>query len=426
MTGRDQPDAPDPAIQALSLAMAQASEGQIARAVSLIDSLADRGQADAVIAPLRPQLRKLNPPRRLRFHRLLLHPLDALIVPPTLWRDDEPTLPRTGLLRMAHHVQQAMGAEAAAIEDQLVGRTTDDTTLIEQLGLRLWPAAAAILAGDPIAGLAEEVGRRNQHQLAQTVSVLLKEAPAIGSLIAETANGLLPPRLETVDAMVGRIAVGQEAALPMMLTLLLARVPQAVTVLDDLKPGRHLTLVRSARSQAAAVLLRRLERGIGIEEQISSGSLAEAAATTRRISTFLNQFSDARDGKAWREPVQGLRRRLAAACQARFADDLEHSLLAPVLAPLAQIGEPSDTAAMMSLEATARGLRLLEDAARSVGGSGYETRLRQAAVTIGAANIGAANIGSSTLGNTLPLGDRARLVEILAGPEAALALLDPP
>ncbi|HEX2940300.1 MAG TPA: hypothetical protein VHO91_04575 [Rhodopila sp.] len=407
----NQVDTPDPAIQALGLAMSKASEEQIMRAVDVIESLADRGAADQVIAPVRARLRKMNPPRRLRFHRLLLHPLDVLIVPPTQWRYDEPALPRTGLLRMAHHVQRAMGAEAQAIEEQLVGWTADDAALIERLGNQLWPAAATILANDPVAGLAEEVGRRNQHQLAQIVSVLLQEAPRTNALIAETANGLLPPRLETLDAMIGRIVAKQEAALPMFLTLLLVRVPQAVTILDDLKPGHHLSLVRSARSKAMATLLRRLHRDIEIEAQVNTGSLTDAASVTRRMSLFLNQFSDGRDGRDWREPVQALRRRLATACQSRFNEDLDQGLLGPMTQ-----GEPppgSDT--IIALESVARGLRLLEDAARGVGGSsGYDARLREVSAMIGAGKVG----------QTLSLAERARLVEILSGPEAALALLD--
>jgi hypothetical protein len=70
---------------------------------------------------------------------------------------------------------------------------------------------------------------------------------------------------------------------------------------------------------------------------------------------------------------------------------------------------------MNALEAAARGLRILESEARSVGsGATYDLLLRQATDVI----------KSSAVGDRLAAVERSRLVECLAGPEAALAMLN--
>lgn len=70
---------------------------------------------------------------------------------------------------------------------------------------------------------------------------------------------------------------------------------------------------------------------------------------------------------------------------------------------------------MERLEEAARGLRALETEARGVGGGEtYDKLLRQAA------EIVRQTPGADVIGRA----DRVRLVEILAGPEAALAMLE--
>ena len=82
--------------------------------------------------------------------------------------------------------------------------------------------------------------------------------------------------------------------------------------------------------------------------------------------------------------------------------------------PLYRLGSSLDAAAIAGLEATARGLRVLETEARTVGGGGvYDMLLGKAATAI-------ENRGLSGI---LPVADQVRLVEILVGPEAALALI---
>jgi hypothetical protein len=126
----------------------------------------------------------------------------------------------------------------------------------------------------------------------------------------------------------------------------------------------------------------------------------------RRIAALLNGLEAPGPGqRPSRKPrTEQLRRRLDERCRARFAENLARQLLAP----LTEAAEPGE---MEPLEEAARGLRRLELAGRQLGGDEhYDRMLRTAARQIGEDRAGS-------------LVERARLVEILAGSEAALTLL---
>jgi hypothetical protein len=403
-----------PAIRALTEAMAGASGDKIVRAVEVIEALTDRGAADSLIDVVRPQLRELQPRRRLRFARLLLHPLDPVIVAPGAWRSNQPTLPRDALVRLAQHVRRTMGQAAEAIDAEVSGYTTDDVALIGRIGRGLWVEAATILAAfaaDVADGKNETCpGGSLMGPVARKVAALLAEASAIEALVVESADGLLPPRIEIIRPLVERVVETQPTALPIFLTILIARVPHSVGCLDDLLPGRAGLKVRAARDDAAAMLLQRLGSDLDIAAQINIGSLIEAAARAQQWLTMLAQLATRRAERDLRTPVQDIRLKLDHACRARFTQTLERDLLAPLRAGTDSLDGMTATV----LEKTARGLRALEAAARSAGSGPVYDKLLAAA---------AAFIGDPARRKQLSLAEQVRLVETLAGSQAALALL---
>jgi hypothetical protein len=81
---------------------------------------------------------------------------------------------------------------------------------------------------------------------------------------------------------------------------------------------------------------------------------------------------------------------------------------------LQTLSSSPDPGAIRDLETVARGLRTLGLEARAVGsGATYDLLLRNAAETV----------KDSTMRDRLTLVDQIRLVEVLAGPDAALDLL---
>jgi hypothetical protein len=404
----------DPEIRSLTRAMAAGRDQQIVRVVELVDAMMLRGPADLLIEPLRQRLATLRPPRPLRFGRLMLRPLDLLIVPATRWRPGRQGIPRTALIAMGEHVRLTMGAAAEAIEAEIDGHTTADADLISRLGQSLWPKAAAILAANsaiPDSWDATQLGDINYRPLADIVATLLAEAANIEMLRAEAATGMLPLKPPVIRAMLSRVARANEAALPMMIAVLLDRLPEAAEMLPKGHKGPEAIAIQAAMDDAAEVLLRRLDQEDGAETPVAVAPLADAGAAVRRFAALLNHLDDTSSKPRRRDQLRALRQRLEADCRARFAVGLQDELLAP----LQHLDVGAAGTEIPALEAAARGLRVLEIEGRVIGsGSTYDLLLGKAADAI----------KDSGMRDRLSLADQRRLVEILVGADAALAMLD--
>src|ERR1700749_138881 len=94
-----------PEVRQLRSELASAQDAKIHRVLELIDSLAKRDEADAMIAPLRERLAKLKPRRKFNFARLLFTPFSPLIVHPSDWSRESSNIPRTALGTLARYVE---------------------------------------------------------------------------------------------------------------------------------------------------------------------------------------------------------------------------------------------------------------------------------------------------------------------------------
>lgn len=122
------------------------------------------------------------------------------------------------------------------------------------------------------------------------------------------------------------------------------------------------------------------------------------------------------DRDARRRQAGQLRRETAEACRARFAAALRQDLLEPAIRAAA--GPRAEDAVVAGLEAAARDLRRLEAAGRRLGQEVAFDRLVAEAVP--------KLLDLARPPRGLGRAEVARLVEILAGPQAALPLLDLP
>ena len=404
----------DRELRALTRDLSGAPDPQLRRIVAAVDAMATRGPADALIEPLRQRLLVLRPPRPLRFDRLMFYPLDSLIVPAARWTARHHTIPRTALAPMAEQVSRMMGAEARTIAAEIIGRTTADGALIQRLGGSLWPAAARILAAAQAPerwAAATGFNEQAYQRLARSVALLLGHAATLDALCAEAANGLLSPDPERIATMLGRIAATDPPVLPMLITLLLLRLPQAT---ESLVPGHAeptATMIQAALDQAVGRVLQQLDEEEGTEAQIAKGTLSDASAAAARIATLLTQLDRGPVKDKRHLKLRTLRLRLDAGCRARFTLGLQEELLIPLQDPGGVVGD----ALVRKLECAARGLRMLEREARAIGsGPVYQSLLRSATEMVRA----------EASGDRLTKMDRIRLVEILSGPDMALAMLD--
>jgi hypothetical protein len=395
-------------IRELSRGLADAPDAQVARVVAVVDQMPSRGDADQLIAPLRPRLARLRPPRPLRFTRLLFLPLEPLIVPPQRWRPNMPAIPRSALTSLAATVRAGLGAEAARVDALIQAASSHDAETIAQAGAVLWPRAAAVLfaAGAPVEWAATGLNPSLYPPLAQRTGAVMAQALALEDLVAEAAVGIVPPRPAPIRAMLEDVCARCPDACPMLATVLLGRLPQCAALLPamaaELGPQVEAAF-RLAGQEAAEALLSGLEAAGGAEYAVGGHDLAEAVQEVRRTAALLKQLADRTDLPQLHVRLQSVRQRFDMGCRQVFAQAMTAEFL-PALTRADGKGG--------ALEATARHLRELESDARPLGGGDtYDSQLRQAAAAVAA-------------DASLSLTARVRLVEILAGAEAALALLN--
>ena len=79
---RDNPSAPmRREVRALRHDLMEADDDKVRRILAVMDSVTDPTVNQTLLDPLRPRLAALRPVRPIRFGRLLLTPLDPVIVP---------------------------------------------------------------------------------------------------------------------------------------------------------------------------------------------------------------------------------------------------------------------------------------------------------------------------------------------------------
>ncbi len=395
--------------------VAEAADAQVLQVVRMVDALEERGATDAVLAPVRPRLRAIQPARPLRFARLMFMPVDALIVAPKAWRAGTPFVPRNALMVLARAVRLAMsGADGARaclerVDALSEGATTAQMAVIREAGALLWPEAAQALRQLAVRDLpavcraewaAESLPEGELSGMAGSLSGVLARALQLhdhdhsGIQLADTA---LTGMLASCEPLGPR-------AWGMMLSLLVIRAPQASAALlaaAQKKPAHR------AMAEAAA------EAGL---DWLEAETEAQPASIPANAAADLNRQAGLLDALADQFTQPGPRRRLAQARSAllagslqRFEVALQERLAGPLLA-LPQAAEARG-AALDVMEASARTLRAFELEARQLGAGGkFDTLVKG----VEQAMRDAAGLVAM---------DRARLTEILAGPEAALRLL---
>ena len=395
--------------------VAEAADAQVLQVVRMVDSLAERGETDEVLAPVRPRLRAIQPPRPLRFARLLFMPMDPLIVVPSAWRPGTPFLPRNAVMVLARAARLAM--QGAGGPDSVLARvdaltreaTTAQMGVVRRAGALLWPEAAGVLRGlaaqpppDALAAdwAAESLPPAELVPLMSSLAGILGGAPALHdhdhsgvALRDDAAAGLL-----AACEPLGPRAWG------MMLSLLVIRVPQASAAL--LAAAQKKGSQRGLAEAAAETALTWLETETGAQvAAIPPGAPADLNRQASLLETLSDQLADA----AQRRRLAQTRANLLAGSLDRFEAALQSRVAAPLQALPDGAGDRE--AALDTMEGSARTLRAFELEARRLGG-GPKFDAMVAAIQ-----------QTMETARALSAMDRARLTEILAGPEAAMRLL---
>lgn len=394
--------------------LAIARDTQVAQVVALIDSMQERGTADALLAPLRARLRQLRPDRPLRFGRLLFLPLDPVIVGGPGWRLGTPAVPRPALGPLLEVVQRGLGKRTQQIEAEIHGRSRGDVAAVRRTGGLLWPKAADLLkaaASAPIDRAWNEAGLPADAfaPVTRGVACVLSRAVRLMKLLADTESGL-PPSAEQIGEMLEHAAADSAEGWSLMVAVLLRSLPKPDLVLRQMREvsARLQPALRAVAERTIEAVLEQLAGTDGTDGRMRELGLTAAAEQVRHLAGLLDGLSEGA-GPQRQQAIGAARQEADANCRDRFAAGLSAELIEP-LHTLRANPEPES---IKLLEATARELRRFESEARRIGGAeSYDAMLRRAARDI-------AEDGKVPLS----LIEKVRMVELLAGPEDALRLL---
>ncbi len=386
----------------LTHAVAAASDQALAGIVALFDRMPDRREADRLLDAARPRLRRLRPPRPITLPRLLFLPLDGVIAEPRSWRRQDGGIPRSALVPIAQAASEALGAEAAAIEALCAGRNFAELRTVDAAGRRLWRGAAEVagrLAAPPVWAASGLAPADFRHAMTIAAGVW-RHADALWAALLAARDG--PPAAIVRDTLAAAAAEDPMVPEAMLATILLKAA----------KPGS--VAAAAARTGPPGTAERMLDRWLDDCDPEIRGSDPQGAA--RLAEEFAEALEDLEACPAGRHPerrqrLAALRREVGESCRGAYAEAATQALLEPLARP----GPPPNDTAMQALESTARALKRLEQAGRVLGGgAAYDTATRRVVDAFGALR---AAPGANRA-------DLARLTEILAGPEAALRLLD--
>jgi hypothetical protein len=393
----------------LRAALVEAPDHALGRVVAMLDSLRDRSEVDILLDGIRPRLRRLRPQRPVRLARLLCLPLEGVLVNPPAWKQSPLQVPRHAIRPMAAAVAVALGDMAADLDVLAAGGSLSDEALVLALGDRLWPAAGqATLPALPEGWLEAGLPAESAPPILALCTALWRHAPRLWAAChSPNSDGVGE---EELRAALAPLAAEGSAPLLGGLALLLrdaARPGLAVSLAGTLMPA----VQKTAEAELAAALVR---DGALVTAATTPGEMAGAA---QRLVQRLDGLEEAdnplvRDQR--RVLAAQLRREVGAACYGLYARALAEGLLAEV-DRLCQ-GPRATDAAVAALERMARDLRRLEVAGRRF--SAEAAFDRTLATTI------ARLLPLAAQGGGLGRVEIARLVEMLAGPQAALPLLE--
>lgn len=404
-------------IRDLQRIMERAADARIAEIVTLVDSMPERGAADALLAPLRGRLLQIRPPRRMSFARLLFTPANAVVVAAPQWRRNSVTIPRTALSCLARQARARLGPVAVELEARIADATAEDRAIILNAGHTLWSLAADCFQNAEMpddwtsqTGLAAADHPAIAHPLAALLHVAATTeafADRVGAGCA-VSQPQIRDCLHRAAAWIGRAPSGLPS-IGMLLGVLLARLPSPEDVLvaaGDVAQSEGDPSIRQASDLAIDVLL--AGSATAVSDQPDLGVVTQELERLAVLLDTLDQPGPA-CRPARKAALAVLRRTIDAASRQRFDTEMTRCVQS------ARDGADTDApdAETILLEANMRELRRLEVAARRFGGGPvYDRSLAGAARQLAQASA------------TAPRScDIARLIEILDGPEAGMAFL---
>jgi len=396
-------------LRAMRDALAGTSDEKLLRVLAMVERMDEAAAAEGLLRPL-------------RFARLLFLPLDPLIVPAAAWQPGELAVPRHALVLMADAVCAALGPVGQEVRVTIAGRTTADAAVVEAAGAVLWPRAGRVLPdlAAPEGWASTGLPGPAFGPLARMAGALLRPAVPVMGLCAAVERGLALDEATLGQVLDDTAAEGPEAWRAVT-ALLVLRLGEHAGLLRAITAGQRLgdARLRAATEHAVEAALTRVAARTDGQAMLGGADAATAGAELTRIAELLDRIEAAGAGPDRRQRIGEVRGQLDAACRAWLAGQLEDGLAAPLLALAGGAAVPGEAPMgvddmVAGLEEAARGLRGVEAIGRRFGNGDRYDRMLQAA---------RAKVAALPTGGALSVVDRARMMELLAGPDEAAAML---
>ena len=406
---------------------ADVTDKKLLQAVALIDRLPRRGAVDDLLAPLRPRLQQLKPPRPLTLRRLLTVPLEELLVPAVAWRPGSQRLSRD-LLGVIH--ESVIGALDPAlkgeIEQRLVGHTIRDKAMLLAGGKRLWPAAAAALSASlPPSPAGGDSKGRNRRQQLEIAAELLRIGPALAEVflalpekplrqVDEAQLKRLGTLFKDLEGMGGRaLSLGAEA-----LGQRLGDAAAMLKVLQHAGDGKASALRLSAASDAGKRVVAELD---DTAEQLRRAGRQPATALADEVVQLVGTLSALEAGPPDLPVDRAGLKQIAHKAAKAVEGHLQTVVYGEVLDGFKALASPdADEATILAVEAAARAARKLGAAGRQLGLNGQIDLVVKTALDDYRRAIAKAGAGAADDERVM---DQLRIVEIIFGADAAADLL---
>ena len=235
----------------------QLDDDKLLRILGLIDRLPERGKLDRLVAPHRKRLARLRPARPLTLRRLLTVPFEAALVSPERWRPGDYRIPRSHLEAVQNTALEGIsGEERRDLEAALKGHDFSEGEHVLELGRRLWPRGAEVLA-EAAESCRVDAGLRASMRLAGHLLFLGDRLPPfLWRLPPKPVRGLDPELEQELEALYLAAATRGREALMTLLDLLVERCDSPMLLVAPLL-AVELPLPRRERATCAAVIVDR-------------------------------------------------------------------------------------------------------------------------------------------------------------------------
>jgi len=417
----------DLAPDALAGLFAETSDKKLLATVALIDRLPRRGSIDDLLAPVRPRLKRLKPPRPMTLRRLLTVPLEELLVPAVDWRPGSLRLSRDLLAVIHGMVLDKLPAELRqATEQAVAGRAMDETAFLQRTGASLWPEAAKALQAALEAAPDKGDGKgRNRRQQLEIAAGLLAIGEPLGRVfaalpikpvryLAEDQYPLIGQLMKELERMGGRaLALGSEA--------LGQRLGDSATLLQVLQKTGDASASRLAvATDAARRVVGELDASADQLRRAGRQPAAALAADVVRLVDTIGALEAApTDLPIDRGNLKQVRLKAAKAIEGH----LQNVVNGEVLDGFRTLcGTTASDAAVAAVESAARAARQLGAAGRQLGLKGQVDLVVKAAFADYRKALTQPAAGPDASGEEQVM-DQLRIVEIVFGADAAAELL---